>query len=185
MDVLAQVIAHDMASKADERLLVLDPTRDEPHTVLKDLVDNFYINDPASHFRVDLNDIAKAKIESQMRKHFYSIEKSIARQDFDLALFKLNELIELKSLIEQDFADEIYDAHVEKLMSYLNAKNNVCIVALNGAIERNELINAACRSEYVSCWEQVNESECILKKLGDKNGRLADELTENLLTITY
>ena len=86
---------------------------------------------------MSLSQRARQKIEAQIVKHFSSIEKCILRNDSDLAVYKFNELIEFKTLLDQDDINERFDELFENLMKNLNKEKAVCIKKFNQIIENH------------------------------------------------
>ena len=176
-----KLFVNDMLEKSKRSLVILDPLSDTPHQVLATIMDNSYIVEPKKHFRICLNEKARKKIENQMNKHFASIEKGIARKDYDLAMFKFNELIQLKSLIDQDEIKEKFSQMVQDLMKNMSREKNTCVANLNRALERSELVGDALQTEYVLCLKKSKECEHITRQLGARSQTMFEALNENLV----
>jgi hypothetical protein len=124
-DNFIRLIVEDMILKHD-RAAILKPT-DQPVKILKKLMGDSFITNTKDHFKMSLSQRARQKIEAQIVKHFSSIEKSILRNDSDLAVYKFNELIEFKNLLDQDDVNERFDELFENLMKNLHKEKVVCI----------------------------------------------------------
>ena len=181
VDHCFKLIVEDMLMKSEENMIILDPINDDQIKVLKTIMDASYINEPKKHFKINLNETARNKIINQMNKHFSCIEKSILRKDFDLALFKFDELISLKGLIDEKEINERFNVIVQSFLKNLSKESNVCISNLNRVIDGNNLISSSNQSDYISLLAKAKEYEPIIKRLGDRTLSMYEELNENLI----
>jgi hypothetical protein len=182
VDVCFKLVVEDMVKKSQNHLILLDPISDDRMQILKAIVeDNSYINDPKKHFKISLNEKARKKIASQMNKHFTCIEKCVLRKEINLALFKFNELISLKALIDEKEINVRFDDIGQNFIQSLSNETSLCVKNLNSVVEENKLIESSIQDEYIANLKKAKEYEPIIRKLGDRSRSIFEELNENLI----
>jgi hypothetical protein len=182
VDVCFKLVVEDMVKKSQNHLILLDPISDDRMQILKAIIeDNSYINDPKKHFKISLNEKARKKIASQMNKHFTCIEKCVLRKEINLALFKFNELISLKALIDEKEINDRFDDIGQNFIQSLSNETSLCVKNLNSVVEENKLIESSIQDEYIANLKKAKEYEPIIRKLGDRSRSIFEELNENLI----
>jgi hypothetical protein len=182
-DNFIRLIIEDMILK-HEHAAILKPT-DQPVKILKKIMGDSFITNTKDHFKMSLNQRARQKIEAQILKHFSSIEKSILRNDSDLAVYKFNELIEFKTLLDQDDINERFDELFENLMRNLNKEKITCIKKFNQILEKSDQsLTNSDQNLYVSCLKKAKDMDYFVNQLGKRTrtseSSMFEELNENL-----
>jgi len=182
IDKSFKLFIDDMTKKQRKNLIILNPLIDDPKTVIKQLVDEEFISNPGRRMNISLSEKSKFKLDSQMQKHFSFIEKSIQRSEYELAMFKLYEVIQLKSIVSDRKVNEKFNELSTTLIDKLNRKFSDCIDSFNKKINRKELLNENDMDNYFKCLDSASKSKIIFEKL-DTSINKFDLLQENLLKV--
>ena len=186
VDKSFNLIIKDIIFKSRKRkLLVLDPINDDHNEVLGLIIENNFIRNPSRHLNISLSFESKSKVEKQVEKHFDLIERVLARlekdsTEFELASFKINELLELKNIIKQNDIDEKFSALVVRLVKEINKENQNCIKMFNRKIENNDALSNLDLMDYSVCVNKSKKNDEILKILDENVKSNIVELFGNL-----
>jgi hypothetical protein len=128
-------LLEDMIRKTEKGPIVIDPIRGKPGPILKKFV---------------LTQNSKSAIEAQVNKHQKSISTSLARSDYQLAIYKLKELRQLSEMLGYEYISDIYNQsatdfinHLKEELRSIATRLDQCNVGKNPEDDCDKLIKAS------------------------------------------
>jgi hypothetical protein len=118
-----KILINDMEeqTKSLNNLIVIDLEHGDPDATLRNIIENKRFRDPAKFFKLSLSLKSQNAVTNQMGKHAASIKASLHRADYDLALYKLNELVALKKLLHRmESIRNLFDVIRKDLSVFVN-----------------------------------------------------------------
>lgn len=156
------LIIQDMIKKARKNFIVLNPLVDDPKMVISKIVDEDYIENPERRLKISFSYHSKSIIEKQIQKHFSCLEKSLIHHEIDLAIYKLEEIVQLKDLIKQDDINEKFEEITLELFKSLNKDFDSFILRFNKKIDRDDLMNSDDHDEYLKLLTNAQKMQKVI-----------------------
>lgn len=159
-DPSCKLFVQDLLNKKD-KIAVLDPLSNNNKEIQKILFDNQFIK-PC--LKLTFSNSSKRAIEKQFELNFNFVIESFQRDEFDLAVFKLDEMIFLAEISK--FKDLFFE--ITKLRSKLFENNfDRDIQYFNNTIQSNRVLGQNQLENYQKLLEKAERSEIFFKKFQD------------------
>lgn len=171
-----------MVKKSRRKLIIIDPINGDYKSVLESLIDeNNFIKTPSRVMNITYSEKSKIKVEKQIQTHFDFIDKALVRNENDLAMHKLNEVVELKNLVKQADVNERIDLIGKGIIKKYNQEFEKFIKTFNNKIEENETIKEHDVEEYKKYLKKSQDSSKTLQGISSQSSsNKCDELKDNL-----
>ncbi len=179
-DKSLMALFESMLDATEEGALGLDPINDKPKNMYKKLMRTREIRYPAEVFQFSITDKSKSVLRDQVVKHQLSIYRSANHGNYDLVLYKLDELKYLISILNQDFIKQVYEECKRHLSTHLEDRYKSSVAALDKCMDDNNSLNQSDISEYCSVISELRRSEQVREKHLSREVVQSSSLIQNI-----
>ena len=153
----------DMLDKTECRILVVDPIRDQPSKLLKELVASATISNPSEVFEFSITEKSKAIVHEQVRKYQMGLISAVERDEYPLIKYQLGQLRRLNDLLHQDSLQKIYTDCIERVSKHLSDQYQIGTSLLGTTLTHQTIISAMDIEQYQTYLEHAYAAEQLRK----------------------
>ncbi|CAF0753965.1 unnamed protein product [Brachionus calyciflorus] len=180
VDYSFKQIIEDIADKMTNKMFILNPLDKKPQDILVKLCDGKFIENPSRHFKISFSAHMKQKCEEQIEKHFKCIQSCILNDEIDLALYKANELVELKEMLNNYDVNNKFQDVCFKLVENLENDFQIKTSFLCNKLDNCELVKYDDLTKYKKCLKNAKQTDLIVEKLSNDKSNKYSKIKQNL-----
>jgi hypothetical protein len=143
---------------------------------LRSLVTSKAITCPSRVFKFSIAERTRGALENQIRRHQLSIISALKRHDFELILYKLNELSFLMENLSESFIKHIYEECTQEIQSQLLRDFETSTKVFEKCLINNNVLEESDINNFRICLKNLNIAKKLCKHL-DQN--FFDTITYN------
>jgi hypothetical protein len=148
-----------MLEATEDGALGIDPLNDEPKKLLRTLTKIKAIQHPEEVFQFSTTEKSKSALKDQVFKHQFSIQRATTEGDYNLVLYKLDELKILINLLNQDFIKQTYQESIKYVVKHLEKQYTLAIDLLDkGCLDGNHLSGGEV-NQYLAIVDELNRTK--------------------------
>ena len=153
----------DMLDKTESRTLVVDPIRDQPSKLLRELVNSATISNPSEVFELSITEKSKAIVHEQVRKYQLSLISAVERDEYPLIKYQLDQLRRLNDLLQQDSLQKIYTDCIERVSKHLSDQYQTGTTLLKTTLTHQTIVSVMDIEQYQTYLEHAYAAEQLRK----------------------
>ena len=160
-----EIMIKDMKKKAFRGpLIIIDPINgDREEALSKIFLSTEFMKRLSDRISYSLSSKSQDKLERQVEKHFKSIEKSIEIFDYNLAIYKLDQLSTLKDILRKKEINESFDAIIKKVFENFQKQFRKKNDEFRNKIQNNVLFTDDVINDLMMFIKNIKSSDKLLK----------------------
>jgi hypothetical protein len=158
-----------MLEATEDEQLGIDPLGDLPRKLWLKLIKTKAIQHPSEVFQFSIAENSKASLREQVSKHQFSIQNAVKAGNYELALYKFDELKILSTLLKLDFIQHAYDESVNYVQRHLDEHYKTASELLAKSLSDGNKLTVTDMESYISYFNALKNAEKTrLTHLGQK-----------------
>ncbi|KAL4508491.1 hypothetical protein ABPG72_003795 [Tetrahymena utriculariae] len=149
----------DMIEQTECNNLKIDPLKDKPSKIMKQLLKQKPINNPKNVFQFSITEASKNILLEQVRINQLCIISASKRQEYQLVQQKLDDLAYLIDILNQDFTKQIYQESINFVKQDLNKSYEDTVEQLKRCIKNSNKLDADDLSEFKQLVSRFQKAE--------------------------
>jgi hypothetical protein len=172
-----EILIADMYEKAFKNSLILiDPIDgDREESLSKILLSNYFMRNLQGRISDSLSSKSQDKLEKQINKHFQSIKNSIEKFDYNLTIYKLDQLAKLKDILNKSEINRSFEAVIRTLIENFHKQFNNKNQEFKNKIQKNILFSDLEVNDLMMFMKNIKNSDKLFKYVDDNT----DDKIEN------
>jgi hypothetical protein len=164
-----EILITDMYEKAFKNpLILIDPINgDREESLSKIVLSNYFMNRLAGRISDSLSSKSQDKLEKQIDKHFQSVKKSIEIFDYNLTIYKLDQLAKLKDILKKPDINRRFDAIIQILIENFHKQFNNKNDEFKNKIQKNVLFSDTEVNDLKMFMKNIKNSDKLSKYVDD------------------
>jgi hypothetical protein len=179
-----EILFADMYEKAYKNSLILiDPiSGDREESLSKILLSNYFMKNLQDRISESLSSKSQDKLEKQINKHFQSIENSIETFDYNLTIYKLDELSMLKDILKKPEINRGFETIIRTLIVNFHKQFNNKKEEFKNKFKKNVSFSDAEVNDLIMFMKNIKNSDKLSKYVDDDTADKIENKFELLKT---
>jgi len=174
----------DMVKKTERKIHLIDPLDGNPSKILSSLMEQRSIKSPKYVFQTFLTERTREKLQQQVLKIQSSMLLGLNLSNFELVMYRLNQLKMLIKEIGQESIQIIYNQCVNQAVKAINAMFDNFVTNIDNCLKDRNILTDEALSEYRLGIQKIKSTEILRREHLKEQSVHSDALRQNIINKT-
>ena len=161
-------VLSDMIEKTEHGAYKIDPVKDDPRKLMRELQRVRSIAYPGEVFQYSMSEETQATIANQVHKYKSSIMCALKHKDIALVMYYLNTFKTLKDLIKQSFVRDAYEDSIGFVSQSVDDYSRDVKQKFKRALTSQDGLKEENIYDYKTCIEYIQKIQILREHLASK-----------------